>query len=163
MRQCQGGADHPGAPGGGVYPYNGRRSERIDGSSGYLGARLSRNCRPELPAEELVSCQADIRGDLAKQNGREISSLVDRHRGHAAIWMSELLVRTPLADFFEAVLLEQANDLSRLEDGQIAQRSTYRDQLRAYELGIERRIPVFEHELDRLPQMGVELVESPTL
>jgi len=84
---------------------------------------------------------------------------VDRDRGHSTIWMPELLVRTSLADFFETVLLEQANDLARLEDGQIAQRSTYRDQLGSDELGIERRIPIFEHELNRLPQMSVELVE----
>ena len=51
--------------------------------------------------DELLQGEANIASDLSEQRGRDISTLVDRNRGDATIGVTELFVRTALADLSE--------------------------------------------------------------
>jgi len=62
--------------------------------------------------EKLVDGQVDVFGDLPKQDRRNVSTLVKRNSGTPPIRMSELLMRTLLANFCEAMRAQELHDFS---------------------------------------------------
>ncbi|MFZ3037399.1 MAG: hypothetical protein WA112_09040 [Rugosibacter sp.] len=52
--------------------------------------------------EQLIKREADVFGDLTKQDWGDVSTLMKRHRCAATGGITELFVRTALADFGEA-------------------------------------------------------------
>ncbi len=42
--------------------------------------------------EELIWCEADVRGDLAEEDRRDVAALVEGNSGEAAVGMPKLLV-----------------------------------------------------------------------
>jgi hypothetical protein len=49
----------------------------------------------------------DIRSDLAEERGRDTATGVEWHRGGAPVGMTELPMRSALADLLESVGLKQ--------------------------------------------------------
>lgn len=55
--------------------------------------------------KEILNGKADVLGDLAQEEGRDVSPGVERHGGITTIEMAKLLVRAALTHFFETELL----------------------------------------------------------
>jgi hypothetical protein len=64
--------------------------------------------------DELANIHAYVACDGAEKSRRDVSALVERDRGHAAIWMSILAVRTTLANLNESETGEDGSDIPRL-------------------------------------------------
>lgn len=62
--------------------------------------------------EKLVDREVDVFGDLPEQDWGNVSTLVKRNSGTPAVRMSELLMRTLLANFCESVRAKDLHDLS---------------------------------------------------
>ena len=66
-----------------------------------------------LPTEQVVDGQADVARDFPEQRRRDVAPLVEWDRRGAPVCVAELLVRSALADLFEAERLEQPDDFLR--------------------------------------------------
>ncbi len=61
--------------------------------------------------QEFVHSETNVRGDLAEQRWRDITTDVEGHGGRAAVGVTELLVRSAPTYLPKAVGLEQSDDL----------------------------------------------------
>jgi hypothetical protein len=66
------------------------------------------------PSHELADIHAYVACDGAEKCRRDVSALVEGDRGHTAICMSILAVRTTLANLNESETREDGSDLPRL-------------------------------------------------
>src|ERR1700754_3120861 len=98
--------------------------------------------------EQLIGGPMDIRGDLAKQDGRNIAACVKRYRCSAPVVMAELFVRSTLANVAKSKHQQQPNDLLRLQDRRIAHTLSHGDLLDADEFAFQLRLAVFEQHRD---------------
>jgi len=115
----------------------------------YFGKRAQYGARtaPLTVLEQIIDVQADILGDLAQQNRREVAAGVKRHRGRATIGVAELLVRTALAHLGKPERQQNGNDLARLENRD-ARHSGHDHGLRADEFGFELGLAIVEQHGD---------------
>jgi hypothetical protein len=67
-------------------------------------------------AKHLFDRETDVPGDLAEQDGRDVSPLVEGHGCGAAVGMPELFVRPSLASLREAEVAKDGDNLSGLEN-----------------------------------------------
>ena len=72
--------------------------------------------------EEFAYREADVTGDAAQQNGREVTASMEGDGGCPAVSVPELLVGTLLAHLFKTELLQNTGDLSWLQDRNISHR-----------------------------------------
>ena len=73
--------------------------------------------RRSATSQKLVESEADVFGDLAQQQRRNVSAGMVRNGGATAIRVSILHVRTPLANELEARRFQDATHLARFEHG----------------------------------------------
>jgi|GEM_PF-2250284 len=66
--------------------------------------------------KKILYVQADIAGDLPKQNGGNVTAFLERNSGSPPVCVAELLVRSPLPDFREPHSAKDGDDLSRFEN-----------------------------------------------
>ena len=74
---------------------------------------------PSLSGAALKQCfdgQADVAGNLAQQDRRDVAPLVEGNRRATSIRVAELLVRPSLPDFDEAESAKRRDDLAGLQD-----------------------------------------------
>ena len=110
---------------------------------------------------QLVHREADVSGDLAKQDRRDVAPGVEGNRRCAAIGVTELLVRTALAYFDEPDRHEERDDLAGLEYRDA--RHSDQNGLRADELGLEPGLAVFEQHRDHFAQVRVQFIQCRAL
>ena len=79
---------------------------------------------------------------------------MERHGGASAVGVSELLVRTRLADLSESQSLQEGHHLARLQGRKGAQ-SRNPDGLYGNKLGFELRLAVLQEHADYLLQVGM--------
>src|SRR4051812_44915798 len=72
-----------------------------------------------LSGDKILGGTADVTGYLAQQHRRDVSPLVERHRGSPAVRMAELFVRTALPDLDEAQRFQARHHLLRLQHRQL--------------------------------------------
>lgn len=94
--------------------------------------------------EQFVECEADVLGDLTKQDRGDVTALMKRNRRAAAGSVAELFVRAALANFGEAEFDENGYDFIGFEDGNIAHDSSYGNVLNSDKLGLKLGFAVFE-------------------
>jgi hypothetical protein len=70
--------------------------------------------------EEFAYREADVTGDAAQQKGGDVTANMEGDGGCPAVCVSELLVGTLLAHLFETELLQNLDDLSRLQNRDIS-------------------------------------------
>lgn len=110
--------------------------------------------------DKVVDGQADIAGNLAEQDRREITPGMDWDGRCAAVRMPEPLVGAPVASFREAERLQNADDLARPENRDGGHVRSEHDCLRADVVSNPFRSPVLEEQRDNFTEIGVELVEG---
>ena len=66
--------------------------------------------------EEFAQGKADIAGDAAQENGRDVTPSMKGNGGCATIRMPKLLVGTLLAHLFETELLQNRGNLAWLQN-----------------------------------------------
>ena len=69
-----------------------------------------------LTLKEFIYRESDVFGDLSEQYRGYVPTPMEGYRRAASIWMAELLMGTPLANFLETKSLKHSSDLFRLED-----------------------------------------------
>jgi hypothetical protein len=104
----------------------------------------------------------NVRRNLSEQAGRNVSPLVHRHRGHAAVRVPKLFVGTTLPDLAKPQALEQRDHLTGFEDGHPGHDSGH-DGLDADEFGFKAGLAILEEKGDDFLQVAVELVERLSL
>jgi hypothetical protein len=109
--------------------------------------------------DELGNREADVFGDLPKQNRRDVSTLVKRHGRAMAGAVSILLVRTALSDFGEAELEQNGDDLGGLQNRNITHDLCNCDVVDADEFRLKLRFAVLEEHGNHLLEVFVQLVE----
>jgi hypothetical protein len=75
--------------------------------------------------KQFVEREADVLGNLTKQDRGDVPALMKRNRRAAAGSVAELSVRAALANFGEAEFDENGYDFIGFEDGNIAHGSSY--------------------------------------
>lgn len=86
---------------------------------------LEGNFPRELTAlEKLLGGQSNVFDDPAEKNRRDVTTAVDWNSSLAAVWMTELLVGTPLPDLLEAEGVEDRDYLPGLQNRQPSHRIT---------------------------------------
>ena len=70
--------------------------------------------------EEFLFRDSNVFDNLAKEVRRNVASLMNGHRRYATIVVSELLMRAALANLDETKFVENGNDLTWLQDRQLA-------------------------------------------
>ena len=76
------------------------------------------DCLPS--ADKLLNGHPNILRNLAEQERRDVPPRMNRHRRASPVRMAKLLVRTALPDFDKSETLKEANDLTRLEYGNVS-------------------------------------------
>ena len=66
--------------------------------------------------KKILYVQADIAGDLPKQNGGNVTAFLERNSGSPPVCVAELLVRSPLPDFRKPQSAKDGDYLSRFEN-----------------------------------------------
>jgi hypothetical protein len=67
--------------------------------------------------EQLVDREPDISCNLPEQERRDVASRMEGNRSAPAVRVAKLFVRTPLSNFNKAEIMEDCDDLARLENG----------------------------------------------
>lgn len=70
--------------------------------------------------EEFAYRKADVSGDPAQQNGRDVSPSMEGNGGCPAVFVPELLVGTLLAHLFETELLQDRGNLPWLQNRDVS-------------------------------------------
>ena len=70
--------------------------------------------------EEFAYGKADVTGDAAQENGRDVTPSMKGNGGCPSVRMPELLVGTLLAHLFKTELLQKLGDLSWLQNWDIS-------------------------------------------
>lgn len=70
--------------------------------------------------EKLFNTQPDVLGDLAQQRGRDVAPLMKRYRRASPGLITELFVRSTLANFHKAQSLQNGYNLRRLENRNVS-------------------------------------------
>lgn len=71
-------------------------------------------------ADEFTNVHADVARDLSEHDRRDVTPGMKRHRRHAPIAMSKLLVRASLADLHESEPDQDGDDVAWLQDRNVA-------------------------------------------
>jgi hypothetical protein len=109
--------------------------------------------------EQVIDSQANVLGDLAEQDGRNIPSPMERHRGASAGSVTKLLVRAALPDLREPELAENRDDLCWREHWDAAHSLCNGNILNSDELRLEPRLSVLEQHGDDLSKIAIEIVQ----
>lgn len=110
-------------------------------------------------SQQLLHGDADIPGNLAQQDGREVACGMEWYGRTPAVRMPKLLVRTALTNLLESKPLQNRNDLARLENGDTGH-SRYFDGLNSDKLRLDARRAVRTQHLDDFLQISVELIKG---
>lgn len=113
--------------------------------------------------EQFVECEADVLGDLTKQDRGDVAALMKRNRRAAAGSVAELFVRAALANFGEAEFDEDGYDFIGFEDGNIAHDSSYGNVLNSDKLGLKLGFAVFEKHFNNVVQVSIDFIQRFTL
>jgi hypothetical protein len=70
--------------------------------------------------EEFAYGKADVTGDAAQENGRDVTPSMKRNGGCPSVRMPKLLVGTLLAHLFETKLLQNRGNLSWLQNRNVS-------------------------------------------
>ena len=114
-------------------------------------------------SDELANIHAYITCDGAEKSRRDVSTLVERNRRHAAVRMSILAVRTTLANLNESETGEDGGDPPRLQNGNVAHRLGDLHRLRSDELPLELGRAILQQHGHDLFEVLAELVEGGAL
>ena len=94
--------------------------------------------------EHLAHCEADIFGDLAQKNWRNVAAGVKRDRRGAARAVSELFMRTTLPYFGEAQPAQNRYNIGRFENRNITHDSGDCDVLHSNKFRFKNGIAIFK-------------------
>ena len=83
-----------------------------------------RTTRALQQVEELFSGQFNIVEDAAKQSGRDVFASMDRHDSGPSIRMTKVEMTAFLTDALESESFEEADQLARFEDRELAYAGT---------------------------------------
>lgn len=109
--------------------------------------------------EKLIECETDVFGNLTEQDGGDISALMKWNRCAAACCITELLVRSALADFGEAEFDKNGDNFIWFEDRNIAHESSDSDVLNPNKLRLQHRLAVFQKHCNDLVQIAIDLIQ----
>lgn len=109
--------------------------------------------------KQFVEREADVLGDLTKQDRGDVAALMKRNCRAAAGSVAELFVRAALANFGEAELEENGYDFIGFEDGNIAHDSGYGNVLNSDKLGLKLGFAVFEKHFNNVVQVSIDLIQ----
>lgn len=129
---------------------------------GWCGQGGSRACTYPIGLsvlEQLIKRDADVFGDLTKQDWGNVSTLMKRYRGAAAGGITKLFVRTALANFGETESEKYGYDFTGFEDRNIAHDSSYGDVLNSNKFGLQRRFAVFKQHCNNVVQVVIDLIQ----
>lgn len=84
--------------------------------------------------KQLIESKPDVFRYLTEQDGRNVATLMERHRRASAVHISKLLVRTSLTDFRKTECSENGDDLTRLKNRDVTHRLRNCDILHANKL-----------------------------
>lgn len=112
-----------------------------------------------LARYQFVDGEADVLGNLAQQDRRNVAPSVERHRGAASLAIPELFVRATLADFDKAQPNQQGDNLLGFEYRRLAHASGNGHVLYADELRFHHRLAVFQQHGDDFAQIVVDLIQ----
>lgn len=86
-----------------------------------LGRRASGGWTRSTARDKLSDVYANVLRNLPEKGRRDILALVERNGGHPAVRMTELLVRTLLANLYEIETNKKRHDLPWFENREVAQ------------------------------------------
>jgi hypothetical protein len=109
--------------------------------------------------EQLIKHHAYVFSDLTEQDWGNIPALMKGNRCAAACVISELLVRTSLADFGKAEFDKNCDDLIGFEDGNIAHDSSDGYVLNPDKLRLKYGFAIFQKHCDDIVQVAVNLIQ----
>ena len=118
-----------------------------------VAGRISTACK------KLVEGQPDILGDLAQQDRRNVTPLMEWNGGAPAVGMTKLFVRTALTNLDKPKRNQNGNDLRRLQDRDVSHPSSDCDILNSDELGFEYRLAILEKHRNDFLEIAIELIE----
>lgn len=105
--------------------------------------------------QELVNRKPDIFGDLADNERRNISALVERHRGNTPIRMAKLPVGTALPDLSESERGEAGYYFLWLEHREVAHELAHNHVVDSHKLRLDLRLTVLKEHPDNLAKVAV--------
>jgi len=109
---------------------------------------------------ELIDCKADIFRYLPKQNRRQVATLMKGNRCASARTVAKLLMRSALPHFEEAQLMQDRDNFSRFQDGDIAHDLGNDNVLNPDKLRLKLRLAIFEKHGDDLAKIFIKFVEG---
>ena len=110
--------------------------------------------------QEVLYRDSDVTTDQAQKAGGDVATGVERYRCRPAIGVSELFVGSLLTRFAEAQVLEDTDDIPRLEDRNVAHLGDPdSDRLNPDEFRLQGRFTILEEEFDDFFEVLLELVE----
>ncbi len=109
--------------------------------------------------EQLIEREADIFGYLTEQDWGDIPTLMKWNRCATACGITELFVRSALADFGETEFDQDGDDFMGLEDGNVAHNSSDGNVLDSDELGLEHGFAVFQKHGNNIMQIVVDFIQ----
>ena len=101
-----------------------------------------------MVGQKIVGGEPDILDDLPQQRCGDVPAGVEWHRCRSSIRMSELPMRTSLANLDETESQKDCNDFARFKNGKVAHRSGDCDLLNSDELGFQLRLAVLQQHGD---------------
>ncbi len=109
--------------------------------------------------EQFIKCEANVFGDLTKQDRRNVAALMKWHRGAATGSVAVLLVRTALAHLGEAKSKQNGRDLARFEDRNISHSSGYGNVLNSHKFRLQSRLTIFKKHGDHIAQIVIDFIK----
>jgi hypothetical protein len=109
--------------------------------------------------EQFIKREADIFGNLTEQDRGDVSTLMKRHRCTATSGITELLVRTALANFGEAEFDKNGYDFIGFEDRNIAHDSSYGNVLNPDKLRLQDGLAVFQKHCNYVVQVVIDFIQ----
>lgn len=114
-------------------------------------------------AKELIDSKPDVFCDLTKQDGRNVSALVERDSRALTLRVPKLLMRPALTDFRETEGDKDGDDLTRFENRDISHPLRNSNVLDTYKLRLQDGLTVFDKHGNNFLKVMVEFVQGLTL
>jgi len=109
--------------------------------------------------EQLIKREPDVFGDLTKQDGGDVSTLMKRNRCATARSIAELFVGPALTDFDETEFDEDGDDFLGFEDGNVTHDSSYGNVLNPNKLGLQYGLTIFQKHCNNIAQVVVDFIQ----